>query len=202
MWFFLFGEKSESFIVIFSSAPDQVYDWRSFFLCAQNTSELSTFNEYDMMTDDDGGAAVQPDISSSPPAGPPTGLLINFDDDVDLTVATGQQLSNGQGFRWAFAAIGCISWSIFTRCLTEFSFVVARIILQQKKLLLSERQSLFFCSESHDIKMIVSFPSSRPELDLTADEGEKFEYNGDAEENDSDTELEAGHNNSFLVPVK
>ena len=42
-----------------------------------------------MMTDDDGGATVQPDISSSPP----TGLLINFDDDVESPIST--QLSNG-----------------------------------------------------------------------------------------------------------
>ncbi len=91
----------------------------------QNTSELSTFNEYDMMTDDDGGAQVQPDIISgtsppsagfSPPAPsgfspppetfrqptagynpPETGLLINFEDDGDSAISG--QLSNGTDYR-------------------------------------------------------------------------------------------------------
>ena len=48
-----------------------------------------------MMTDDDGGATVQPDISSSPP----TGLLINFDDDVDSALPSNVPLSNGQEYR-------------------------------------------------------------------------------------------------------
>ena len=43
----------------------------------------------------------------------------------------------------------------------------------------------------------------RRELDLTTDEEERFEYNGDAEENESDTESRpSSHNNSLLSPLR
>ncbi len=41
----------------------------------------------------------------------------------------------------------------------------------------------------------------RRELDITTDEEERFEYNGDAEENDSDAEPKPSHN-SLLVPLR
>ena len=42
----------------------------------------------------------------------------------------------------------------------------------------------------------------RREFDITTDEEERFEYNGDAEENESDTESKlSSHNNSLLSPL-
>ena len=42
----------------------------------------------------------------------------------------------------------------------------------------------------------------RREFDITTDEEERFEYNGDAEENESDTESRlSSHNNSLLSPL-